>query len=206
LICLVYIHVEPSFSKSTLSPASRRADVHKLSKQSQTALDGAAMNGLVQCAKALVAAGVDVNTINCGGYTSLHTAIICEHAAVAQLMLAHGATAVKDTVVPLPCEITTFAFHCSPDVTALMICKGLDTVKVLLAAGADVHVTNTARDTCLHVALRRKWPAAMICLLIKAGVDLHAVNNRGQTAAQLAHDRGYTLIEQLLNRAAQHNR
>jgi hypothetical protein len=43
----------------------------------------------------------------------------------------------------------------------------------------------------------------MLCLLIKAGADLHAVNKSGKTAAQLAHDRGFTLIEQLLNRAAQ---
>jgi ankyrin repeat protein len=43
----------------------------------------------------------------------------------------------------------------------------------------------------------------MLCLLIKAGADLHAVNNEGKTAAQLAHDKGHTLIEQLLNRAAQ---
>jgi ankyrin repeat protein len=43
----------------------------------------------------------------------------------------------------------------------------------------------------------------MLCLLIKAGADLHAVNSKGKTAAQIAHDRGHILIEQLLNRAAQ---
>jgi hypothetical protein len=42
-----------------------------------------------------------------------------------------------------------------------------------------------------------------VCLLIKAGADLRAVNNVGKTAAQAAHDKGNTLIEQLLIRAAQ---
>eukprot|EP00953_Heterococcus_sp_UTEX-ZZ885_P003740 2536-Heterococcus_DN1.PRE.1 len=84
-----------------------------------------------------------------------------------------------------------------------MMCTKVDTVKVLLAAGADVHVTTTAGDTCLHLATRHSLSAPITCLLVKAGVDLHAVNDMGQTAAQIAHDVGDTLIEQLLNRAAQ---
>jgi ankyrin repeat protein len=76
-------------------------------------------------------------------------------------------------------------------------------MKLLLAAGADVHVTNEAGDTCLHVAARHNHKASVVCLLIKAGADLQAVNSEGKTAAQLAHDRGHVLIEQLLIRAAQ---
>jgi ankyrin repeat domain-containing protein 6 len=75
-------------------------------------------------------------------------------------------------------------------------------MKLLLAAGADVHVTNQAGDTCLHVAARHDSRAP--CLLIKAGANLHAVNNEGKTAAQLAHDRGHTLVRLLLLRAAEH--
>jgi ankyrin repeat protein len=66
-----------------------------------------------------------------------------------------------------------------------------------------VNVTTAAGDTCLHAACRHGLPVPVLCLLIKAGADLHAVNNDGKTAAQTAHDRGHTLIEQLLNRAAQ---
>eukprot|EP00953_Heterococcus_sp_UTEX-ZZ885_P041914 21348-Heterococcus_DN1.PRE.1 len=75
------------------------------------------------------------------------------------------------------------------------------TVKVLLAAGADVHVTTSTRDTCLHVAARHSLPVPVVCLLITAGVGLHAVNNHGKTAAQLAYDTGNTLTEQLLIKA-----
>jgi hypothetical protein len=53
------------------------------------------------------------------------------------------------------------------------------------------------------MAVKHNCKVPVIYLLIKAGIELHAVNNDGQTAAQIAHDRGFTLIEQLLNRAAQ---
>eukprot|EP00953_Heterococcus_sp_UTEX-ZZ885_P009352 5520-Heterococcus_DN1.PRE.2 len=84
-----------------------------------------------------------------------------------------------------------------------MMCSLVDTLILLLAAGADIHVANDVGDTCLHIAARHNYKAPVVCLLIKAGANLHAVNNDGQTAAQIAHDRGFTLIEQLLNRAAQ---
>jgi ankyrin repeat protein len=74
---------------------------------------------------------------------------------------------------------------------------------MLLAAGADVHVANDAGNTCLHLAAKYELPVPILCLLINAGADLHAVNNEGHIAAQIAHDEGYMLLEQLLNRAAQ---
>jgi ankyrin repeat protein len=117
-----------------------------------------------------------------------------------QLLLEHGAQAALNRVVPLKLnQAADVIVH----VTALMLCEEATTAKVLLAAGADVHVTTPAGDTCLHVAAGHKTSAAVLCLLIKAGADLQAVNKEGQTAAQIAHERGNTLIEQLLNRAAQ---
>jgi ankyrin repeat protein len=83
-----------------------------------------------------------------------------------------------------------------------MMCTTANTVKVLLAAGADVHVATDAGDTCLHKAAAHGYAAPVVCLLIKGGADLHAVNSPGKTAAQVAHDNGFTLIAQLLNRAA----
>jgi uncharacterized protein len=171
------------------------ADVHKRTEHDQTALELAAESGDVQCARALIAAGADVNHSSSLNMTSLHIAIKERRAAVVQLLLEHGATAVINSVTPIKC------FNgCCDGATALMMCTESDTVKVLLAAGADIHITNHVGDTCLHVAAKHNWIAPMLCLLIKAGADLHAVS---KTAAQLAHERGYTLIEQLLNRAAQ---
>jgi ankyrin repeat protein len=78
-----------------------------------------------------------------------------------------------------------------------MLCTEVVTLKLLLAAGADIHVTTDSGDTCLHKAVKHSYDAPVVCLLIKAGVDLHAVNLKGMTAAQLAHEQGNTLIEQL---------
>jgi ankyrin repeat protein len=75
-------------------------------------------------------------------------------------------------------------------------------MKLLLAAGADVHVTTDRGNTALHVAAAHKHPAPVLCLLIKAGVDLHAENCDGKTAAQVAGDPGNTLTATLLTRAA----
>jgi ankyrin repeat protein len=164
------------------------ADVRRHADAQITALDVAAHHGNVRCARVLLAAGADVNNTISGGYRSLHTAIIENHAAVVKLLLEHGATEVMNEIVPTKC---TGGSVCCKSMTALMLCFEVDTLKVLLAAGADVHVTNDVGDTCLHVAAKHNWKAPMLCLLIKAGADLHAVNNEGKTAAQLAHDRGY---------------
>jgi ankyrin repeat protein len=127
-------------------------------------------------------------------------AIQHNHSALAQLLLDNGATALVNSVAPVVC---CNGAQCCTHTIPLILCDTADTVKVLLAAGADVHLTNNVGDTCLHSAARHNYKAPVLCLLIKAGADITAVNSEGKTAAQIAHDRGYTLIEQLLNRAAQ---
>jgi ankyrin repeat protein len=177
------------------------ADVTKCARHVPTALDLATGRGNIECARALITAGIDVNRPQSGGVSCLHFAITKPHASLVELLLQHGATAVMDRVIPSICDHS--GAECCSGQTALMLCTETDTVKVLLAAGANVNTVNNAGDTCLHVAVRHKLSAPVICLMIKAGVDLHAVNNEGKTAAQIAHDKGYTLTEQLLVRAAQ---
>jgi ankyrin repeat protein len=84
-----------------------------------------------------------------------------------------------------------------------MRCRDAAVLKLLLTAGADVQAVTNRGNTCLHVAARHGYSAPLLCLLIIAGADLHAVNSEGKTAAEVAHAAGHTLIEQLLNRAAQ---
>jgi uncharacterized protein len=179
------------------------ADLHKLNIYGNTALHEAAYYGSVQCAAVLIAAGATVNRINDDGQYALHTAIRRNHAAVVQLLLEHGATAVMISVVARVCSNGE---HCCNGLTALMMCPTADTLKELLAAGADVNMTTDGGNTCLHKAAVHGSAAPVVCLLIKAGVDLHAVDSSSKTAAQLAHDAGNVLIEQLLNRAAQQKR
>jgi ankyrin repeat protein len=173
------------------------ADVHiRAADNSRTALDAAAIKGHLKTVKLLVAAGCDVNSADSSGMTSLHLALERHHSEVVQLLLEHGATAVINNVLPVRCPLSNTCLCAG--LTALMMRATVDTVKLLLAAGADVDVTTVTGDTCLHLAVRHKLPAPVICLLVKADVDLHAVNNAGRTAAQLAHEIGCALVEQLL--------
>jgi uncharacterized protein len=170
------------------------ADVNQYANEGTTALELAAYHGNIKCARALIDAGADVNHANNIGVTSLMRAVVGQHSPIMQLLFDHGAKAVMNSVTDIQGAING---------TALMMCTIVDTVQVLLAAGADAHATNDVGDTCLHTAVRHECPVPMICLLIRAGVHLHAVNTDGKTAVDIAHDRGYTLIEQLLLRAAQ---
>jgi ankyrin repeat protein len=139
------------------------ADVHKCNSTGEAALDTAAAHGSVQCAKALITAGADVNHVSPRGLYTLHKAVIKNHAAVAQLLLEHGATAVLNKIVPLQYKDSARGhLH----VTALMMCEETAITKVLLAAGADVHVTTATGDTCLHKAAAHHTSAAKLCLLI----------------------------------------
>jgi uncharacterized protein len=174
------------------------ADVHKRTVDGKTALDVAVNKGHLEYVKALIAAGADVNHCTGNSMTSLHIAVRNGHCETVQLLLEHGAAAVINSRLSVRC-----IKRCCFGQSALIMCSDSAIAKLLLAAGADVHITTTTGDTCLHTAVRHECLVPMICLLIKAGADLHAVNNEGKTAAQIAHDKGYTLIEQLLNRAAQ---
>jgi ankyrin repeat protein len=179
------------------------ADLHHCAYGQATALYVAVHYCNLQCARALIAAGVDVHIVDSNGMMLLHMAVMSRRSALVQLLLEHSAPAVMNRVVPIVCPRGA---NCCTQATPLMMCSTVDTVKLLLAAGADVHVTTDAGDTCLHVAVRHSYKVPVICLLIKAGADLHAVNNRGMTAAQLAHLCGIVILEQILNRAAQQER
>lgn len=68
-------------------------------------------------------------------------------------------------------------------------------VKELVRAGADVNAENKRGDTALHLAL--KWgDQESSIFLIKKGADYNHANNAGVTPAQLAAEKGYdTLLE-----------
>jgi uncharacterized protein len=104
------------------------ADVHyRCASRQRTALELAAYSGNMQCARVLISAGADVNHFDSMYMTSLHMAIREHHAAVAQLVLEHGATAVMNSILPIKCLTDA---QCCTSVTALMLCTEPDTVKL----------------------------------------------------------------------------
>jgi ankyrin repeat domain-containing protein 17 len=161
-----------------------------------TALSATAANGDAASAAVLLAAGSNIAQVSHDGTTCLPRAVVDKHASCVTLLLEHGAAVVIDSIAPCPCG------YCSAPVTALMMCSEPAILKQLLSAGADVHKTTAAGASCLHVAVKHKYTAAILWLLIKAGVDLAAGNRDGLTAAQVAHAARNALAEALLIRAA----
>jgi uncharacterized protein len=79
------------------------ADVN-MSEQGQiTALYHCTSHGYLDCAKALIAAGADLNHADSSGTTCLHVVITHYPSSVVQLLLEHGATAVINSVIPKQC-------------------------------------------------------------------------------------------------------
>jgi ankyrin repeat protein len=158
-----------------------------------TPLLAAVMLASVQCIQLLLNAGAELTAASTA---VLHIAAMnSAHPEVLQLLLEQDGAAAMINNLSVQC-------NCCGLRTALMACKQPAHLKLLLAAGADVHVTTETGNTALHVAAVHKFAAPVMCLLIKAGVDLHAVNSDGKTAAQLAADSGNTLAAALLTRAA----
>jgi ankyrin repeat protein len=170
------------------------ADVNAREVDGSTPMCYAALTASALTVQLLIAAGADLIAVAPDDRTALHQAVLNKQADALQLLLEQTGTAhIND--LALMCQ-------CCGSCTALMMCKLPTHVELLLAAGADVHTTTASGDTCLHIAAAHSYPASVVCLLIKAGAHLSAVNVYGKTAAQVAHDKGNTLIESLLIRAA----
>jgi ankyrin repeat protein len=73
----------------------------------------------------------------------------------------------------------------------------LDTVRTLLAAGADVNGRNAMGQTPL-LAASYTGQAAMVRLLLEHGADKNARNFEGKTALQLAAELGFGDVVQAL--------
>jgi uncharacterized protein len=180
------------------------ADPHVRSEINESALLTAVVKGDAQCTQLLVNAGADVN-MRCGamlpGTTELAGSFGIDSMTVTTVNDVLTIVLTDRSQRAVPTELRDAATD-DLSKTVLMAADTPAAVKVLLAAGADVHRTTDQGGTCLHTAAALNYPAPVICLLIKAGVDLRAVNSKGKTAAAVAHDKGNTLAAALLDRAA----
>jgi ankyrin repeat protein len=196
--CLTALHYAAYNGKSeTLRLLLQHgADMNVSDKHGLTPLIGTAIYGNLQCMQLLLDAGADVSRASSLGITVLHTAASdqnCPQLLKILLQRADAMALINSTAKHCEC-----CGNCSP----LAWCSQPAHVKLLLAAGADMHVTSSTGNTCLHVAAAHNRLASVVCLLIKAGVNLPAVNSDGKTAAQVATDCGNTLTASLLTRAA----
>ncbi|KAK3314434.1 ankyrin repeat-containing domain protein [Apodospora peruviana] len=128
--------------------------------------------------------GVDVNILNTGNQTPLHSATLKKHPTAVQLLLAHGAEVNR-----LSDEGITPLYHAIPKA---------ELVGALLEAGADPSVSNFNGYTCLMYAAWFEDNEESLKLLLKYNVALEAKypldkdDYAGWTALTCAAANGYT--------------
>jgi ankyrin repeat protein len=137
----------------------------------------AAKSGDVEAVRSLLADGADVNTRPGDGMTALHWAAERGHAAVAEVLLASGASANAETRIggytPL---------HLASRVGNAAV------VRALLDGGADVGATTEhSRVTALHLAAAAVGGAESVSALLERGAQVDAREaSSGQTPLMFA--------------------
>ena len=185
-----------------------------------TSLIYAVGQGKLACVKELIAGGADVNTsCECHGEGALHAAAIQGHVGCTKELINAGADVnIKDRdghtpVMFASVECLNELITAGVDVnmkdklgkTALMYGierGGIDHVKLIIGAGADVNTENKSKKarltTALMVAART---GKTICMkeLLKAGAKLNVANYEGATALVLAiENRHHECVTELI--------
>jgi Ankyrin repeats (3 copies) len=142
---------------------------------------------LVQYLLGLPGAAAALKAVDASGRTPLHVAADKGSEAAVQAQLQRGA------------DVTAADYN---GATPLMFVKTPSVLKLLLAAGADAAAADTVGCTALHYCARSNAAAGAVCLLLKAGTDPTATALNRSTAADLAGDKGYCVLQSLLLRAA----
>ncbi len=130
-------------------------------------LDGAIWGGHTDIAEMLLEHGSDPNFRHRVGATCLHTAAVFGEAEIARLLIEYGA----EVNPPMPPSAPL----------ALAAHQGdVETVRVLLDNGADLHARNNHGSTVLHSAASSGHPA-VVRLLLARGAEPSPRDCRGRT-------------------------
>lgn len=79
----------------------------------------------------------------------------------------------------------------------MMLHTGKDIIKALLKAGADINLTDKDGNTALHYALK-DYSESTARFLIKKGADYNCPNNDGETPVQIAVEKGFDAVLELM--------
>lgn len=185
-----------------------------------TPLHLACANGHVDVVKQLMNAGADDTMKNLKGETPAHFVLInkkygweLETEQKAELLkeLKHLDIPREDGQTPIMLlryrdrELFSIFLdrgvdvnHADNDgVTPLMLCSDKAMAKELLRAGADINMADNEGDTALHYALR-DGDEENARYLIKKGADYNHSNNCGVTPAQIAAEKGFESVLELM--------
>ena len=146
-----------------------KADIGLASKSGKTALHYVAYyNGNLDLAKVLLDAGAAVNAKDGKNKTPLDYALSKKRTELAELLRAKSGKTTKELLA-------------ADDIFAAAEVGDVESIKKLLAGGADVNAKNKGGYTALHLAAKRGQAAAAAALL-EAKADIAAASKSGKTA------------------------
>ncbi len=168
---------------------ARGANPNTASKGGDTPLILAAHGGDTASVARLIQLGARVNAANKWGLSPLGAAADDGQTACVHLLLNNGATIeqmAKDGRTPLYMAVQS---------------RQIDCVRLLLDKGADVNARTDLDWTPLMAAAKRGDSVA-VQLLISRGAKLDLENNEGDTALDIAEDKDFKNIVEMLEKAA----
>ncbi len=146
-----------------------------------TPLHKAVCSTVVETVKTLLDAGANVNAVSGDGVTPLQHAIGKNHPRIVQLLVEHGADLNK---LSPGCETTPLLHALDPKIRKQHNNQNMETIKLLLALGADPAAPGRDGTRPLHVAMAQN-DNEIVALLCAYGADLTLGNDK--TGASLLH-------------------
>lgn len=191
------IHEATSCAKLQKVNDLLRADpslVHATDEFGRTPLHHAAIEGRVEVAERLLAAGADVNARDNWQRTPLHVGIyeeplVIDHLPVVSRLVAAGANVnAGDNTGDTPLHMAaTFG--------------ETEVARMLIANGAEVNARNDRGDTPLHAAVTHMEYDISRLLICRPEIELDAINDDGLTPLDIVRQRGWKRLEGLFEPA-----
>jgi ankyrin repeat protein len=194
---------------------AKGADPRAQDRLGTTVLSLACRFGDLESVKLLLRAGAEPNVPDSLGRTSLSAAAVGGNPEIVRLLIQHGADVHVATRRPAPSVIpvsVTIQKHGPPTgrgVTPLHYAAAfgpLESVQMLLKAGANVNVQDDRRLAPLSFAVATEYPSlSIVRALIGAGAEVNTPDNFGDTPLDWAEKFGNPQIIAELKRAGAKN-
>ncbi len=159
-------------------------DINSVLPNGQYPLHVAAEKGRIVMVKTLLKHGAEIDAADAAGETALALAILAGRTQIAEVLLGTGARLDASQLLLKAADA---------DAT------DRDTLRFLLAHGADTEQRNADGDTALLIAIRRD-NHRLATHLVREGAEVNVQAADGQSALALARELGFTELIQLLER------